>query len=84
MKERSRNFPEGNISQINISQWKTIPPLFKPLASTPKQSIICKSRRRRPVGDRDEEESSSLAELMDVIKEAGVVNGCDRAMGNLL
>lgn len=54
------------------------------MASTPKPSIICSSQRRRPVRDLDKEADSSLAELMDVIKEAGVTNGCDRAMGNLL
>ena len=54
------------------------------MASTPKPSIICSSQRRRPVGDLDKEADSSLAELMDVIKETGVTYGCDRAMGNLL
>ena len=82
-REDSRIIPEDFVS-LNKTQWKTIPPLSKPSASTPKPSIICSSQRRRPVGDLDKEADSSLAELMDVIKEAGVTNGCDRAMGNLL
>ena len=75
---------EAIVFQHNPTIWKTIRLLFKQSDSTPRRSRICSSQRRRPVGDFAEGEDLLAAELMEVIKEAGVTNGCDRAIGNLL
>lgn len=75
---------EAIVFQPNTTIWKTIRLLFKQSDSTPRRSRICSSQRRRPVGDFAEGEDLLAAELMEVIKEAGVTNGCDRAIGNLL